>query len=104
MYLRLEKKLTEVKWEGKYEPLCTITKVPFKAEIKLRYTPSNKIIEFIEFEKKLKEILDGKVMIIEDIPSIIADEILWDLNPRSIEVDVKASTIVHNNVEARLNR
>ncbi len=104
MYLKLDKQLSEVKWEGTYEPLCTITEVPFKASIILRYVPGAKIIEFIEFEKKVKETLDGKIMIIEDIPSIIINDILWDLNPQHIEVEVKASTPVHNNVESKLGK
>jgi len=104
LYLPITKAVSEIGWEGTYYPKCTVTEVPFNAEIKLKYTPKDKVVEFIELEKQMTELITDKIMIIEEVPAIIIDELLKDLNPRSIEVEVFASTRVHNNATARLKR
>lgn len=104
MYLDFDKEISEISWEGNYRPKCTITEVPFDVDVKLSYTPNKKIIEFIEFEKKMKETLEDQIMIIEDLPSLIINEILKDLNPKAVEVEVFASTPVHNDVSSKLSK
>lgn len=104
LFLPKSKQVDEIGWEGKYFPKCTVTEVPFNAEVTLTYSPRDKVIEFIEFEKRMAEAINDKIMIIEEVPAIVIDTILKDLDPVSITVEVKASTRVHNNATAKLSR
>ncbi len=102
MYLDLnETKLTSVKWSGLIAPICTIGKAPFMAKVEIEFTPGKKILEYIEFETAIYK-LNGVEMIIEEIPSVIINKIIPELDAINLSITVTAETPVHNTVTVNL--
>jgi len=96
--------IDNITWTGSFTPICTIGKLPFMADITIEFSPKTQLLEYIAFEKAMKERLNGKDMIIEEIPSIILNDVIKDFDVYEISITVKAETTVHNKIEVSLLR
>ena len=76
--------------------------MPFHGKIEITFIPDKLLLEFESFDEWLKGFVAQKSMTIEDVATLVANQLYEDLKPRMLEVIVKAETMVHYPAEVRI--
>lgn len=84
----------EITYTAKVSCLCSVTKVPFSATVKVVYKPFDKILEFESFDRYLVA-LGSSANTIEDLCMIISESLYAVLDPANLTVETAATTPVH---------
>ncbi len=90
--IKLNFKISGTKLTIPFKSICSIINKPFIGDIIVEYHPKSKVLEYIDFEKSIKELTSGKTTA-EKLANDVFKEVKKSINPNylKVSVDVKKS-------------
>lgn len=93
-----------VRYRPSFEAICSISNIPFSGTLEIQIRPRHKLIEFIDFDRRLNEAISEKPILLEDVARIAVDLVKEDLGGGiPVRVTVYAMTTAHAPAEARIS-
>lgn len=100
-----ENRVDLVTYETRTTATCSIGSVPFSATVVVMYAPSDRLLEFMQFEKWLKDReIHGEWTTIEALARTIWDKLAGLLRPVHLKVTVTAITTVHGPTQVQVTK
>lgn len=99
--IKNKSKVQCIHYQPSFSTLCSIGKSPFYGDIKIRYYPRDRLLEFMSFEKWLQS-LAKQEMTIEDLCRLVFDKLREALGDIPLSVSVHARTTAHAPVSATI--
>jgi len=78
--------------------VCAISDEPYSALIIVEYSAKWRLIEYIGFDKWLRDLCEERSYLIEELAREVLTKLRIDLGPYPIRVTIKAKTEVHGDL------